>query len=292
VRHLLKTLRAARAINVPLTGLTRFALRVARREPRFAAKHLPRVGTTRAKLPDGSPLVLRSRGDDWVSNQVFWHDWSGYEPELSALFWESATEAAVTIDVGAHVGFYALLAARANPAGRVFAFEPLEATFGRLRRNLSLNGVENVEAVQAAAGATDARLPLFRTDAEVPCSASLSREFMVEEHARTHAIGEVYVPVVELDSFLKERTVDRLDLVKIDVDGYEAEVLSGLRDTIARDRPTIFCEVTSESGAITIAHDLRPLGYRFHLLTDEGPQERDSVEPDERWTNQLFATSE
>lgn len=288
MKDFLKRLRGLGPLNSALTRIVRLILRLTGRTPGLAARHLPRVGTVKATLPNGASLVMSSRGDDWVANQVFWHGWTGYEPELSPLFWRAAVEAGVTVDIGAHVGFYALLAARANPAARVFAFEPLDATFERLRRNLGLNDARNVEAVHAAAGSRDGRFPLFRTSAKIPCSASLSREFMEAEHGDTHTIEQIEVSVLALDPFLEQRAVERLDLVKIDVDGYEAEVLAGLRDVVRRDRPTIFCEVTSVSGGEAIAADLRPLGYSFYALTDAGPERRLSVEPDPRWTNQLF----
>jgi len=64
--------------------------------------------------------------------------------DMNRRWFHLAARAGIVLDVGAHVGFYALLAAHANPKGRVFAFEPHPSVYGRLIRNLSLNGVENV----------------------------------------------------------------------------------------------------------------------------------------------------
>jgi hypothetical protein len=60
-----------------------------------------RVGHAAAQLPNGRTVHLWSRGDDWVSNQVFWRRWAGYEPETSPIFFRAAQRAAATIDVGA-----------------------------------------------------------------------------------------------------------------------------------------------------------------------------------------------
>lgn len=94
-------------------------------------RHLHRLGRVATRLPDGRVLRLWSQADDWVSNQVFWRGWQGYEPETTPLFYRLARRAHVTLDVGAHVGFFSLLAGHANAAGRVFAFEPLEKAFRR-----------------------------------------------------------------------------------------------------------------------------------------------------------------
>jgi hypothetical protein len=78
-------------------------------------KHLHRFGIVRSRLPHGRTLRLWSRGDDWIANQVHWRGWDGYEPETLPLFFRLAATARVTLDVGAHVGFFTLLAGHANP---------------------------------------------------------------------------------------------------------------------------------------------------------------------------------
>lgn len=81
---------------------------------------------------------------------MFWLGWQVYEPETAPIFFQLASRARVTLDVGAYVGFYSLLAAHANPAGRVLAFEPLPANLQRLRDNVARNRLANVECIGAA----------------------------------------------------------------------------------------------------------------------------------------------
>src|SRR6188472_430642 len=128
-RSLLKQLRAVPAFNAPVTYGTRAAMRALGRESEFAIKHLPHVGTAKMTLPDGGWARIWSRGDDWVSNQVFWRGWDGYQREVTSLFWGLARTSDVTVDVGAHVGYYTLLAAAANPSATVYAFETLATVF-------------------------------------------------------------------------------------------------------------------------------------------------------------------
>ena len=106
-------------MNWAATTATRWALAATGARSEFVVKHLHKVGTVRARLPNGRALRLWSRGDDWVSNQVYWRGWDGYEPETVPLFWRLAERSAVTLDVGAYVGYFALLAGHANPSGRV-----------------------------------------------------------------------------------------------------------------------------------------------------------------------------
>ena len=235
----LKGLRAWRPLNAVVTGGARAVAQASGRPIETAVKHLPRVGPVRTRLPNGRSMRLWSRGDDWVSNQVYWRGWSGYEPEASSLFYELATRSEVTLDVGAHVGFYTLVAALANPRAKVYAFEPVEAARRRLQRNLELNALGNVEVIAAAVSDSNGTADFFQGPAEIPCSSGLS-ETQMRWH---HRVRRLQVPTLALDKFLEERGAGPVGLVKIDVEGSEVEVLRGMAQTLKRDRPSILCEV-------------------------------------------------
>src|SRR5262249_9459257 len=161
VKAVLRSLRSSQPLNYLTTSLAFGALTITGLRAECFVKHLHRIGTVRRRLPNGRILSLWSRGDDWVSNQIYWKGWDGYEPEMAPLFFSLATRAMVTIDVGAYVGYYTLIAAHANPAGRVYAFEPLPTIHQRLLRNVALNGPENVECVASAVGEVDGEADFF-----------------------------------------------------------------------------------------------------------------------------------
>ena len=267
----IKQLRASQPFNAAATMALR-ALLPAGGAREFARRHLPRVGTVRAKLPDGREVRLWSRGDDGVANDLFWGGFAGYEPDTSPTFWRLAQTAQVTFDVGAHVGFYALVAALANPQGRVFAFEPLPQVHQRLLRNVALNQVRNVECVEAAASDRQGEVEFFSLDVgSVPSSSSLSRDFM-ERTQRVYAGPLVTnrVRALTLDGFVRQRSIGHVDLVKLDIETGEAAALRGMRETLARDRPALICEVLPTAPVDELESLLRPLGYRFFRLAPEG----------------------
>jgi FkbM family methyltransferase len=287
IKRSLKAARAWRPLNGPATVCIRSLSRLTGREFQTVIKHLPRTGPVRSNLPNGKVLRLRSRGDDWVSNQVFWRGWAGYEPETTPLFFQFAREAEVVVDVGAYVGFFSLLAALANPRSRVFAFEPMSDNVERLRRHIELNGLVNVDVVSAAVSAVDGSAELFHLEGDHPCSTSLVRDFM-SGHSD---VQSSVVPTVALDSFLEERGVGRVSLVKLDIETAEPDALEGMRRTLEKDRPPIFCEVLGDDVGAQLQRILEPFGYRFYHLTAEGPLERTAILGHPEWLNYLFAVT-
>jgi FkbM family methyltransferase len=286
VRSLLKRLRALPAVNSAVVFPVRAAMRALGADWAPVVAHLPRSGVTRSRLPDGAILRFRSSGDDFVPNQVFWRGWRGYEPEQASLFYALARRSRGTVDVGAHVGYYAILAGLANPAGRVLAFEPLPEVFDRLRENLALNPAAPVTAIRSALAEEAGDAEMFRVHLGIPCSSSLSRDFMEGAHA---GVLSVTVPVQVADEAVAAADLERVDLVKIDTETTEPAVLAGMRATIARDRPDIFCEVLPQADAGALQRLLAPHGYRWYQLTDDGPRERGEIAADPRLVNWLFS---
>lgn len=286
-KAVLKKIRASQPLNYLTVSTLRAASDAIGVQSEFLVKHLPKVGLVKRRLPNGKILMLTGRGDDWISNQVFWRGWHGYEPEMCSLFYDFASNAGITLDIGAHVGFYALLAGHANAAATVFAFEPLPATFERLARNLSLNGLSNVTCMQCAVGNSDGIVPFYKGDQEIPCSAGSSFEFYKPWASEMRTME---VTSVTGDRFLEDRGLTGVDLVKIDTESTEPQVLQGLANSINRDRPNIFCEVLSGFGTEQqIEELLKPLGYRFYMLTATGPVRRDHIDAHTEWPNYLFS---
>src|SRR5436309_2324852 len=173
----------------------------------------------------------------------------------------------VVADVGAHVGLYALaLGRRVRPGGRVIAFEPDPDNFAALEGHVALNGLtDSVESCQAAVGCQDGF---------VAFAAGRGSESRVAlDTARS--TDRLRVRAVRLDSHLRD---DRLDVLKIDVEGYEQAVLQGaeglLSDRQRRPR-AIYIEVHpyawTETGTTSdsLLEMLRAYGYGAFFLSGE-----------------------
>ena len=134
------------------------------------------------------------------------------------------------IDVGSHVGEYALLAAAlVVPSGRVYAFEPQEALCELIRRSASENRLENLEVIPAAVSDADGDVP-FGIDPR-------SLGGWIRDQ------GDM-CPSISLDRFAAERDLSRLGFLKIDAGGHEAAVLRGGADLLNSDRSlTLLCKL-------------------------------------------------
>jgi FkbM family methyltransferase len=130
------------------------------------------------------------------------------------------------LDVGAHVGYFSLLAShRVGPSGRVFAIEPNPRTFATLERHLTQNAVSNVHAVMCGLAGSDGVLALHLPPPQLDYNAT-----MLPRAGWTRAD----VPVRRLDECVREWKIDRIDLMKIDVEGAEPLVLAGGADALRR----------------------------------------------------------
>ena len=271
LKPFLKRLRATPAINAPLTSFLRWGLSKAGQELPHRFHFLLRAGDFDLELPLGGWVRIRSTADDSVTSGLFWWGWRSHEPETLGLFQALARRAVTVVDVGAHVGLFTLIAAASVRAGgTVYAFEPLPQCFDRLRENINLNGFDNTQIYVAAAGSESSTKDFyFINGVATPMMGGLATIFANESYMST-----LKVPVVTLDETIGDR---RVDLVKLDTETTEADVLTGMRTILARDRPTIITEVWDQPRGEALTEILKPLGYRFFALETNGPVPTDIV---------------
>jgi hypothetical protein len=94
---------------------------------------------------------------------------------------------------------------------------------------------------------------------------------------------------VTLDSFSQEAGLGNLDLVKVDTESTEPDILEGMASVLEQHRPHIFCEVLAgRADERRLEAILRPLGYRFYVLKDNGPVQAEHVRAEAGWLNHLF----
>lgn len=135
----------------------------------------------------------------------------------------------VVLDVGAHLGCFVLSVARlVGPTGHVYACEPMADNLANLRRTIAANNLTNVTVIEKAVGAAEGT-----TDIAVnPVSAAHSA--VLREGAES-----VSVETTAIDQIVRDYRLTRVDFIKIDVEGMEADVLRGAAQTLRQHRPRL-----------------------------------------------------
>lgn len=164
----------------------------------------------------------------------------------------------VFYDIGANVGFFTLLAARlVGEGGVVVAFEPVPESAAAIRRNVAANGFTNVLVREQAAFSRTGTATLEVPDDQV--GALLTSD----AHEGTRSIT---VEVVAVDELVETATIPPPDLVKLDVEGAEVDVLSGMRGVLTSAEPLVLCELHGTETAVR--GFFGEIGFEVELIDD------------------------
>ena len=183
---------------------------------------------------------------------------------------------AVCIDIGANVGMYTCkLSSLVDRNGQVLAFEPSPLVFRFLRRNVNggFKKLRNVKIFNLAIGSKQDSVSLiYSREKNGRISDPLTR-------IGSEWTGSMSFKMVTLDSMVKELGLQNIDFIKIDVEGYEFNVLLGAIETISRCHPVLLMEIDDvwleryNSSSIDIIDLLKSYGYNAFILRQEKIQE-------------------
>ena len=159
----------------------------------------------------------------------------------------------VFVDVGAHVGKYSFYAARqVGDSGLVIAIEPHPKNVENLKRGIRLNGFKNIKVVEKA------------------CSNRSGKAFLLEyelsaRHEITDKPTKLMVDTDTLDNILQSFRIDKVNMVKIDINGHEYQVIEGARNMLKNYKPIILMEETLENKQ-KVFNFLQKLGYKAKII--------------------------
>jgi FkbM family methyltransferase len=173
-------------------------------------------------------------------------------------------------DVGANIGQYALLSAsRVGQAGRVHAFEPTPETCAELRRNIKLNGFGNVTVNEAAVSDSVGEASIFYREADNPGGNTI--------FDASFGCPSAQISTLTLDSYVLERGISKVDLIKMDIEGAEVVAFKGARQLLsAKNAPLLVLEVNplalsfSGSSQQEMLGLLEQCGYHYYPISSYG----------------------
>ncbi|MEJ7932946.1 FkbM family methyltransferase [Sphingobium sp. AN558] len=162
---------------------------------------------------------------------------------------------ATIIDIGANIGLTTIPSSRYLPQGRVISIEPSPKIFSALAKMTSANGLKNVTLVNKCIGEVAGQVPFVE-----------NFDFLAGSYAGSDAREEstVMVEMITLDSLVRSERLDRIDLIKIDVEGFELDVLKGGSFTLDNYNPIFVMEFNSF--ALTANRNLSPRALLDFIL--------------------------
>jgi FkbM family methyltransferase len=184
-------------------------------------------------------------------------------------------EGAAIWDVGAHIGYHTLcFAALVGAEGHVTAFEPNTFNLERLRRNVARNALlqPRVRVEACALSDRDGVDDFFHTprvDDGTSSGSTLGSALIAATRADFQAQHHAVVPTARADSLVSAGRLSAPALIKVDVEGGEALVLEGARETIAAARPVLVLEIHNVLAMLSVCRFLAPLDYDILPLDPE-----------------------
>jgi FkbM family methyltransferase len=208
-------------------------------------------------LPKNSVVPILQgplRGKRWISGAGNHGYWLGsYEFEKQQIFEREVRPGFTVYDIGAHVGFYTLLAATlTGDQGRVYAFEPNAANVVTLQKHLELNALHSVTVLAAAVAEFDGQ--------------SLFDSATNSSMGHLSPTGRAQVRTVSLDQMLRSGLVKPPQLVKIDVEGAEGSVLRGAERLLVEHRPVVLLATHGREFHLECCRLLRELGSSLEAV--------------------------
>jgi len=192
--------------------------------------------TALCRVLGGYKIYLDTRDTGFGSHVLldgYWETW------LTIFIARNVRPGMNAIDIGANYGYYTLLlGALVGASGHVYAVEPNPAIIAKLRRSIDLNGLASrTTLIAAAAGATDgAEVFLFAPHGE-PKNGTI----VTSPEVRAASSGDIHsVPQVTIDQ--AAAAAPRIDFVKIDAEGAEQAIITGMQQILMRDKPGLVLE--------------------------------------------------
>jgi len=231
----------------------------------------PFVSKFSVSLPNGKEIIFSDIEKSQIFKSLYWRGIQGYEKNTVKLFYVLSETSDCIFDIGAYFGLFSLIAEKANPDAKVIAFEPVPESFALLSKLISVNGAsiktENV-ALSNETGVTKFYMP-DRSHSKIPNIGSLKNRFVPGEVFSDRGCFEIDVTCCTLDDFCNQRKISGIDLIKIDVEGLEAEIIQNGMEIIGKSKPDFVGEVSEYDGT-DWCEALINIGYRLFDISDNG----------------------
>lgn len=218
-------------------------------------------GTMRAVVRHGIKYNLDL--SNLIEYVIFWY---GYIDKNQKALFDATEENMTVIDVGANIGGTLLEFAKKAVGGRVIGFEPDPINYKKLIENISLNDFKNIETIRCGLGDREATMNLYSVESNNPGANKILNKNADIPHENIH--------VIRFDDFAAKNNLKNVDIIKIDIEGFEMNMLKGAEQTLKKFKPLLFIEVDEENlkehgySASVLIEYLYKFGYKVYNADD------------------------
>jgi FkbM family methyltransferase len=203
----------------------------------------------------------------FIGNRLFFYGFFE-EDEISFVFNKLSDKSApVIFDIGSNIGLHTVRWSKVSSKAKVFAFEPSPETRDILERNISRNSLtERVVVVPQAVSDKSGHETFFCCDDDAYSS--------LKDTKRKKVINSLQVQTTTVDKFVETHLLEKISLIKIDVEGFEREVIAGAVNTLKDLKPDLFVEIYSGSNSNpdpeATVRLICSFGYKAYVLVNGG----------------------
>lgn len=255
--------------------------------PVSLTQHLHFEGIIKVKVEKGKSFKMQHYGFQ-IENELFWQGMNNGWEKISMNIWkELSRQSTVVFDIGANTGVYGLVTKSVNPESVVYAFEPVKRVYEKLEKNVSLNNFD-INCFELALSDQDGMAVFYDSDSPHVYSVAINKNIAALENPI-----EVPVEIQKLSTFIEKYKIERIDLMKIDVETHEPEVLKGMGNYLTLFKPAILIEILNQEVANQVEELVKNIGYLYFNIDEKGlPKQTPHINQSEYYNYLLCSRSQ
>lgn len=201
-----------------------------------------------------------------IENEIFWVGIENAFEKISFNLWTQLSKKSdVIIDIGANTGVYSILSNAVNKNAKVYGFEPVERVKKRFEKNINLNNsASQIKTFSEALSNSNGKATIYDSMEDHIYSVTVSKD-LSEENVKTFPVE---INTKRLDTFIEEQKIEKIDLIKIDVETHEPQVLEGMGYYIEKFKPSILIEILSDEIGEHVQKLLDGKGYLYYHIDE------------------------
>ena len=227
--------------------------------PEKTFRHLSFHGKFKVRIDNGKSFNISHYGYQ-IENELFWMGLKGWEPVSIKSWLEYSKKSKVIVDIGANTGIFALLSKAVNPDSVVYAFEPVKRVYEKLQKNININKFE-ITALPLAISDKTGTEEIWDFDLDHPYGASL-----VKPEKETEIHKNYNINTISLDDFVFKNGINKIDLIKIDVETFEPQVLKGYSLHFSLHKPVLLIEILYDNIGEQVQKFVESSGVKYNYF--------------------------